>query len=160
MDDPLRVVRCVRFASRFDLAIEDHVTKAIDQDDIKVGRTQAWLILQAELRSKVSKERIGIEVIKILQKTPIRGLELIDTLHLHSSIFTCAVDPPRGQALVAANVLRAILSRMDVESDEYLWLAAALYPFRDLEVAGKKPTPAVTIAIGEGLKVRRRAECV
>ncbi|ORX39900.1 putative tRNA adenylyltransferase [Kockovaella imperatae] len=142
VDDPLRVVRCVRFASRFDLVIEDEVMRAIDRDDIKV-----------ELRSKVSKERIGSETLKIMQKTPLRGLTLIDRLNLHSSIFTCAVDPPRSDALTAGMVLSAVLPRLKVEPDEILWLAAALYPFRDLVVQGKKPTPAVASVIGEGLKL-------
>lgn len=36
-DDPLRIVRCVRFASRFNLAIAEEVVDSIKQEDVKVG---------------------------------------------------------------------------------------------------------------------------
>ncbi|SRR5258708_38593566 len=36
MDDPLRVLRCVRFASRFEYTLQDEVQHAMVQNDIKV----------------------------------------------------------------------------------------------------------------------------
>ena len=36
-DDPLRVLRCIRFASRFDLSVADEVTEAIKQPEIQVS---------------------------------------------------------------------------------------------------------------------------
>lgn len=36
-DDPLRVLRCVRFASRFDLSIADDVKDAIRDDEVRVS---------------------------------------------------------------------------------------------------------------------------
>ena len=36
-DDPLRVLRCVRFASRFDLTIAEDVMEAMREEGIKVG---------------------------------------------------------------------------------------------------------------------------
>ena len=37
-DDPLRVLRCVRFASRFDLSVAEEVTEAIKMPEIQVCR--------------------------------------------------------------------------------------------------------------------------
>ena len=37
LDDPLRVVRCVRFASLFDLSIDNDARVAIQDKDIQVG---------------------------------------------------------------------------------------------------------------------------
>jgi tRNA nucleotidyltransferase (CCA-adding enzyme) len=36
-DDPLRILRCIRFASRFDLSVADEVTEAIKQPEIQVS---------------------------------------------------------------------------------------------------------------------------
>jgi tRNA nucleotidyltransferase (CCA-adding enzyme) len=36
-DDPLRVLRCIRFASRFDLSVADEVTEAIQMPEIQVS---------------------------------------------------------------------------------------------------------------------------
>lgn len=34
-DDPLRVLRCIRFASRFDLSVAEDITAAIQKEEIK-----------------------------------------------------------------------------------------------------------------------------
>lgn len=39
LDDPLRILRCIRFASRFSLTISPDVADAIRRDDIKVGHS-------------------------------------------------------------------------------------------------------------------------
>jgi tRNA nucleotidyltransferase (CCA-adding enzyme) len=36
-DDPLRVLRCIRFASRFDLTIAQEITEAIKLSEVQVG---------------------------------------------------------------------------------------------------------------------------
>ncbi|WWD15947.1 hypothetical protein CI109_100371 [Kwoniella shandongensis] len=133
-DDPLRIIRCVRFASRFGLSITDEVVQAIKEDDVKV-----------------SKERIGIEVTKMLRPDPLRAMALIDSLALHSAIFHCEVDPPRHEAIASARILSEVSKRFI--SDDALWLATAATPFRDIKVKRKgKDTPAVSVVISEGLK--------
>lgn len=153
LDDPLRVLRCVRFSSRFDLRIEPEVCEAIREEDIR-----------AALASKVSKERIGIETTKMLEKTPLRAMTLIDELHLHSSIFTAPVDPihPRSDALAATQILTQVLERSNgkFNSSNALWLAAAVCPFRDTTVMQKGPAPAVSLVISTGLKVSLMVACL
>lgn len=86
----------------------------------------------------------------MLTKDPLLAIELIDRLGLHSSIFTTTVDPPRHEAIQAAQILQHLSNIWPV--DEYLWFAAVLTPFQTMEVADKKPIPAVSAVISEGLK--------
>ncbi len=94
-DDPLRVLRLIRFASRFGYQIDQEVEQAIANDSIK-----------AALRAKVSRERVGKELEKMLHGTdstsrgylillnivlgpdPYRALCLVDRLGLYNTIFT------------------------------------------------------------------------
>lgn len=89
-DDPLRVLRSIRFASRlvYEIASEDEV--AIRDRTIK-----------AALRLKITRERVRIEVLKMLGcpeldpsfsvlkgPGPHRALSLIDRLGLYNEVFT------------------------------------------------------------------------
>ena len=59
-DDPLRMLRCIRFATRFNFLIEDETFKALERN--------------TERLKIISKERISEELNKILMtKTPSRG---------------------------------------------------------------------------------------
>ena len=57
-DDPLRVVRCVRFASRFNLSIEQEVAVAIRDEKIKVSAAASALLTES-LRSAQKSPRRG-----------------------------------------------------------------------------------------------------
>ncbi len=87
----------------------------------------------------------------MLHKNPLHALILIDELELHSSIFTCELDPPRGDALKAAHILNRVLDQS--RGDESLWFAAATTPFRDLAITRRRESPAVSVVLGESLKV-------
>ncbi|WVQ78298.1 hypothetical protein IAT38_000383 [Cryptococcus sp. DSM 104549] len=135
-DDPLRIIRCVRFASRFSLSIADDVIEAIKDEAVK-----------AAIHTKVSKERIGIEVNKMLHHNPFHAMTLINSLGLHPYIFTCEVDTPRHEAFATAQILDHI-SHNGWDVDEMMWLASAAVPFRDLRVKRKgKDTPAVSVVL-------------
>ncbi|RKP27738.1 hypothetical protein SYNPS1DRAFT_32373 [Syncephalis pseudoplumigaleata] len=56
MDDPLRVLRCIRFATRFQFRIDADVYECMSDSSIKMA-----------LQKKISRERIGVEVGKMLQ---------------------------------------------------------------------------------------------
>ena len=55
-DDPLRILRCVRFASRFGYRIEDSAVRVMATPEI-----------QEALRVKITRERIGVEMEKIFK---------------------------------------------------------------------------------------------
>ncbi|KAK4684329.1 hypothetical protein P7C73_g5855, partial [Tremellales sp. Uapishka_1] len=147
-DDPLRILRCVRFSARFGLDIAQEVQDAIMQDDVKEA-----------LKDKVSKERIGIEITKSMKHDPFKAISLIHNLNLHSSIFTCppTTTPiyPTDDTIKTAEILRAVLQRLCEEGNEFLWLACAMAPFRDAVVVGrnKKELPAVSVVLAEGMKL-------
>lgn len=55
-DDPLRILRCIRFASRLGYRIDPMDEEAMGDDSIKEA-----------LRVKISRERVGVEIVKMLQ---------------------------------------------------------------------------------------------
>jgi tRNA nucleotidyltransferase/poly(A) polymerase len=78
--DPLRLMRAVRFAARFNFKIELNTLTAIVNN---------WILL-----NKISKERIQEELIKILgSKNPVEGIKLLIDTHLIDvflpEIYTC-----------------------------------------------------------------------
>jgi tRNA nucleotidyltransferase (CCA-adding enzyme) len=56
LDDPLRVLRCIRFASRFGFVLGEGIEEAVKDRRIKDG-----------LQNKISRERVGVEVSKMLK---------------------------------------------------------------------------------------------
>ncbi|KAH7068752.1 hypothetical protein BKA63DRAFT_536080 [Paraphoma chrysanthemicola] len=81
-DDPLRVLRLIRFASRLDYIIEPGTAKAMGNAEI-----------QDVLKIKISRERVGIELEKMLKgPRPRMALELIGRFGLFQTVFT---DPTR-----------------------------------------------------------------
>lgn len=78
LDDPLRVLRLIRFASRYNFRIEDSVLKEMQDPEIN-----------AAFSTKVSNERIGTEVEKILEgANPLLGLALIQKTHIENVVFS------------------------------------------------------------------------
>lgn len=55
-DDPLRVLRCIRFASKLGYQIEAEAERSMSDGDIKDA-----------LRAKISRERVGVEIEKMLR---------------------------------------------------------------------------------------------
>ncbi|KAH3680741.1 hypothetical protein WICMUC_000175 [Wickerhamomyces mucosus] len=77
LDDPLRVLRLIRFASRFNFTIEENTLNAMKDERIKEALTH-----------KISRERIGVEIEKtLIGPNAIYGLDLIDRIGFFSSVF-------------------------------------------------------------------------
>lgn len=78
-DDPLRMLRAIRFATQLDFKIEIESLNAIKEN--------------AERLSIISKERISDELNKIiLSNTPSRGFKLLNSTHLLHQFFPELVD--------------------------------------------------------------------
>lgn len=79
LDDPLRLLRVIRFATRFQYSIVPELLEAM-QDPV----------VHASLKEKVSRERIGIEVDKILHdRYGLQGMFLINRVGVFNTIFGC-----------------------------------------------------------------------
>ncbi|PLB40560.1 tRNA adenylyltransferase [Aspergillus candidus] len=76
-DDPLRVLRLIRFASRLGYRIDSGTERAMGNADIREA-----------LKLKISRERVGAELEKMLRgPDPHGALGLIDRLGLYTTIF-------------------------------------------------------------------------
>lgn len=79
LDDPLRLLRVIRFATRFQYSIVPELMEAM-QDSL----------VHTCLKEKVSRERIGIEVDKILNnRYGLQGMFLINRVGVFNNIFGC-----------------------------------------------------------------------
>lgn len=77
-DDPLRVLRLIRFASRLGYQIDPEAEKSMSNIEIKDA-----------LQAKISRERVGVELEKMLRgPDPYGALGLIDRLNLYQTIFS------------------------------------------------------------------------
>lgn len=78
LDDPLRVLRLIRFAARLGYTIHGDALKAMADPHIHEA-----------LRKKISRERVGVEIGKIMVgPDPYRGLSMVYELGLYTTVFT------------------------------------------------------------------------
>ena len=148
MDDPLRVLRLIRFASRLGYEIDEQAR--ISMEDSRI---------HAALNAKISRERVGVEVGKMVNgENPLMAFQLIFHCNLWPTVF---LDPTgktinsiQARILETSNgvpwpptwphayqVLHALLAdtsplaqtltQLDGEP-ESLWLMAAYAPLREL----------------------------
>ncbi|KAH8834931.1 hypothetical protein DL96DRAFT_1665961 [Flagelloscypha sp. PMI_526] len=175
LDDPLRIVRCFRFASRYGFQLVPELSDSIKEHDI-----------QDALIHKVTRERVGEEYFKMLKgRDPVNPMKLIHEHSLYDAIFgTFPPDiksslsgpaEPSKLALAAVSILRYLLDPslypsiilpslhptllQAVKSDPTcvtrLYLGASLIPWRDVTYTDKKKkvNSAVEAAIKESLKI-------
>lgn len=163
-DDPLRVLRLIRFASRLNYTIDSEALKAMGNPDINDA-----------LRRKISRERVGVELEKALRgPDPHEAMRLVFVLGLYFTIFsdpsiedskhyrpdttgTIPLIDELETLLGSGNDLSELLVRDDDE--RYLaWVISAMTPYRDApqpEAPGpnkKAPPPIPTGVIREGIK--------
>ncbi|KAH6660737.1 hypothetical protein BKA67DRAFT_511430 [Truncatella angustata] len=163
MDDPLRVLRLIRFASRLEFTIDSEAEQAMSDHRV----------LDA-LRMKISRERVGVEFEKMLKSShPRNALERIHKLGLYHTVFT---DPEKhdmpkpditnfSTSYECLDSLRQnktpgsiydVLVRSD-EANYFAWVLAALTPWEFVAPVpyhgeGKPPLPWATLAAREGIK--------
>ncbi|KAH6882246.1 tRNA nucleotidyltransferase [Alternaria rosae] len=138
-DDPLRVLRLIRFASRLDYTIEPETAKAMGNAEI-----------QDVLKIKISRERVGIELEKMLKgPRPRMALELIDQFGLYRTVFTDPTrelpsEPDTAYFKPAYNFVESFIERnadipaaipdtlLRSEDERYLaWVCATMVPWVD-----------------------------
>ena len=132
-DDPLRVLRLIRFACRLDYQIDADAQQAMRDKSIHEA-----------LRLKISRERVGVEVGKIMAgPDPYSGLKYINKFDLYPIVFADPttslndffIDP--SQAVTAYDGLTRVLEEksliyliLRLKEDQALsWFLAAYTPF-------------------------------
>ncbi|KAJ5121520.1 uncharacterized protein N7515_009481 [Penicillium bovifimosum] len=165
-DDPLRVLRLIRFASRLNYNIDPETEAAMQIEDIGEA-----------LKLKISKERVGTELEKMLRgPDPRRALEFIDRLHLFPTIFANHQDEVKADTLtwsLAYNTLARLLRPEPSDSEEvqavtnrlreilfrdetslyYAWMIATFAPWTSIPIrtvkgAKAKPLPPRAVEVG------------
>ncbi|GAA5952700.1 hypothetical protein JCM21900_000407 [Sporobolomyces salmonicolor] len=146
-DDPLRVVRAVRFAARFgrEFELDEEMVRAIERDEIRHALLDP---------KKISRERVGTELDKmLLGRDPQYAFELMERLRLHPLVFlydhstsflssspsSPAPPPPdTSLAVTAATLLSSLLFR---PSSSYPSHFPPLHPLLQLSVVSPPPLP-------------------
>jgi tRNA nucleotidyltransferase (CCA-adding enzyme) len=155
-DDPLRVLRLIRFASKYDFEIEPNAMVSMKDKSIHDA-----------LKAKISRERVGVEVKKMVSgANPHRALMLIHELDLYGSVFANPNDDfVPGLASSCPRIydgLQMILSNdypvntlLITEADQALsWYLAAYAAWNEVEPA------KVKVAAWEGIKANRENQQV
>ncbi|PIA15916.1 poly A polymerase C-terminal region-like protein [Coemansia reversa NRRL 1564] len=165
-DDPLRVLRVVRFASRFDFCIDEDTAAAMRLPQIHTA-----------LDAKISRERIGVELDKMAAGArPLLAIRLLLRLGLYSVVFRgpSHAPTPTEPSECAADVTRAVLDLLDARdatgeliarlpkastvtapaTRRALMLAAYAFPYHGATVAdGRRTTAVAAVVIRDGLKL-------
>ncbi len=167
-DDPLRVLRLIRFSSRLDYRIDQKALKAMRNADI-----------QDALHRKISRERVGVEMEKALRgPDPHEALRLVFDLDLYETIFSDPTvetsqhykpDTEGWQVMIDTleDVLESeqVLADLLVRDDEerfMSWQLAALIPYRDAPqpeapAPGRKAPPPIAAQVAkEGIKATNK----
>ncbi|KAK0466375.1 uncharacterized protein EV420DRAFT_1261865 [Desarmillaria tabescens] len=173
LDDPLRALRCIRFASRFGFETVPEVGECLKKTQIHNA-----------LVSKVSRERVGEEVSKMMKgHSPLHAIQLINDFELYDSIFSAVPREIKHAfsrtpekvilSLQCTAVLRALIEHPessplpplhrtlltavnnDVTCKSRLYLACAIAPYIGItyEDKKKKTYPAAFSVIHDSLKL-------
>ena len=163
LDDPLRILRAIRFAARFGFAVQDDIKHAAS--DVEV---------QDALRHKVSRERFGKEVLGMMKgRSPADAVSLMTAFKITPIVLFVPTQSVVDAITENADRLSMYLMRcaeravddipssstwLDDENKVWLYLAAWLAPYRTLESEGKKgkKVPAVGDMISNALKLRSK----
>ncbi|POM71173.1 tRNA nucleotidyltransferase [Phytophthora palmivora] len=160
LDDPLRVLRAVRFASRFNCTLEDDLRASAQLEEVRVA-----------LVRKVSRERVGKELSGMLTGSaahPERALRLLHDLHLCESVFLPSalvektpVCRPNGEVEsidvdVWDHCYAYVLSAEKKHELQVRILASLMLPFRGLCVRDKRRRSVATFVVQDSLKLPNR----
>ncbi|KAF3452429.1 hypothetical protein FNV43_RR02862 [Rhamnella rubrinervis] len=156
MDDPLRVLRAIRFGARFEFTLDEELKKAAAHEDVK-----------AALGAKISRERIGTEIdLMISGNQPVKAMANICDLTLFWVVFSL---PPKFEPSVPEGCDRLCIDYLDAtwnliqligvstfdEEQRRLCLYAAMFlPLRKTIYKDKKgkEIPVVNYIFRESLK--------
>jgi tRNA nucleotidyltransferase/poly(A) polymerase len=157
LDDPLRVLRAIRFGARFGFILDENLKVAASDNDVKVA-----------INEKVSRERIGHEVdLMISGNEPVKAITYIYDLQLFSVVFSLppkinSADPEGHDSLGVAcmsaawELVQSIGRSTFTDEQRRLTLYSALFfPLRKTQYSEKnKNIPVVNYIFRNSLKLK------
>ncbi|CAN4119650.1 unnamed protein product [Withania somnifera] len=133
LDDPLRVLRAIRFGARFGFILDEELKKAAAEEDVRIA-----------IADKISRERIGHEIDLMMSgDQPVKAMTYIADLKLFWAVFSLPSDfepsIPNGcdrmcvACLDSAWKLLNLIGRPSFSDDQrrLCLYAALLFPFRE-----------------------------
>jgi len=160
--DPLRVLRAVRFSTRFGFALEESLVEAASSEKVMYESLPVLFpsalsipfILSTSpqvrkaLSDKVSKERVGTELEGMIQgPAPVKAMRLLESLDLFSTVFSIPEDLSYTSrfktafAMSCVNCMEAAYGlstdlglSLDKEDSRFLLMSSLLIPLRHLQV--------------------------
>lgn len=163
-DDPLRVLRLIRFASRLNYEIVEEAQEAMKDRTIHEA-----------LRAKISRERVGVEVEKIVSgPDPHKGLMLIQNFELYHAVFANPFKDfcpqistlPKvydGLSRVLSDVSTICVALKPKENQGLIWTLAAYVPWKAQGAEavtaareGIRAANVITKVLGDAIKNRER----
>jgi len=121
-DDPLRVLRLIRFAARLGYSIHQDSLEAMSDPSIHEA-----------LRLKISRERVGVEIGKIMTgPDPLGGLMQIHQLGLYRTVFA---DPDDTTAHIDDATFATAIGTLQQVLKQSSFLCSILRPETDVTIA-------------------------
>lgn len=146
LDDPLRILRSIRFASKLQFNFHNRIIEAVDNHKIREA-----------LLNKVSRERIGVEIMKMLNgKYPYTSIRLIYDFNLYPIIFRLPnydLNVKRQEYDVIKDIL--LIPKMHNELLPETILAALLIHYHDVKYINLngKYVPIIKYILSNSLKL-------
>eukprot|EP00963_Diacronema_lutheri_P011773 scaffold1454_cov342-Pavlova_lutheri.AAC.3 len=162
LDDPLRVLRAVRYRARFHFQYADGLLEAAREDDVRRA-----------LSDKISRERIGVEVDTLMKSAnPVQGVKDFCDMNIFEIVFAipgeCLIQRYGQRCSQSLELAWEVLGKLGEEyltpEEKHVFLyAALLLPLRHQTHIGpkRKVKEAAYHIIRDSLKLRTRdAEAV
>ncbi|KAJ0234560.1 Poly A polymerase [Hirschfeldia incana] len=156
MDDPLRVLRAIRFGARFGFTLDEEVKEAASSEELKVA-----------LAVKISKERIGNEIdLMISGNDPVQAVTYLLDLKLFGLVFALPSSSEPAPSDNCGSQCRTYMEAMwnliqtpglgnfSAEQRRHALYAALLLPFRKMVYNNNKGklVPVVNYIFKESMK--------
>ncbi|CAL5019147.1 unnamed protein product [Urochloa decumbens] len=160
LDDPLRVLRAIRFAARFDLTLSEELKEAASDEKVK-----------SKLGCKISRERVCQEIDLMMSgKRPVQAMSYIRDLGLFFVVFAfpeksnppvfdkcdwCCVSHFEAAWNVAYSVPSGVSYPLLLDEQRQLYLYSALFiPLRNMFYLDKRSIkiPVTSYIIQDSLK--------